>query len=279
MKLKVMEWNIHGAASMGWNNDYFIRRFVVDRILNEKAHIIILLEFVVSKGWDYLQSRLEEGNYIWFITCTSSENGILIAIKRDIEGLNLEGIEKYEGDNISKKMNTSIEEKPNFLQVDIVINNELLTIIGTRIRDSDGKSQFKALKEHLEYINNKVICIGDFNTWASYIANFDKWNLLPKDYSIHSPGLYKDQNNYYRNSWDLSNNCVAKWSFVHKNGGKAPLEHIIAKNVTVTTKDYSWDFVNKNNGYDFRMCESYKSDLIGLPDHAVLKAEIIINEN
>ena len=45
-----MEWNIHGAASMGWNNDYSIKKFVVDRIIAEKADIAILVEFVILQN-------------------------------------------------------------------------------------------------------------------------------------------------------------------------------------------------------------------------------------
>jgi hypothetical protein len=81
-KLKIMEWNIHGTSSMGWNNGYTIKEFVVNRIMDAEADIIILVEFVVAKGWDYFQSKFEEKNYVWFMTNTSSQNGIFIAIKK-----------------------------------------------------------------------------------------------------------------------------------------------------------------------------------------------------
>ena len=56
--MKIMDWNIHGAASVGWNNGYPIEKFVVDRILAEKSDIVIINEFAISKGWDYFQENL-----------------------------------------------------------------------------------------------------------------------------------------------------------------------------------------------------------------------------
>ena len=71
MKLKAMVWNIHGAASTGWSNNYQIKKFVVDKIISINADIVIINEFVISKGWDYFQDKLVENNYIWFLTCSS----------------------------------------------------------------------------------------------------------------------------------------------------------------------------------------------------------------
>lgn len=277
MNLKVIEWNIHGAASMGWNNNYTIQEFVVNRIIDadEKADIIILVEFVVAKGWDYLQSKFEENNYIWFMTYISSQNGILIAIKKHIEGLNLEEIKKCEGDKISTTMNTGIAEKPDFIQVELKVEEKQpIFIIGTRIRVDSGKNtdddkkvalkrnQFKELDAYLSKIGSgQVICAGDFNAYWPSIWKTKKNTTLPKTsqtYDLHT-------------QWDLAKK---QFSYVLPIGTKCTFDHIISRGVAVSNIEYNWDFVSISNGYDNLKAEDYKSHLIGLPDHAILIADI-----
>lgn len=79
----IVEWNVRGAASLPWNNNYEIKGWVVDEILKDSPMCIILTEFVISKGWDYLQSELEKKKYIWFVTSSTAGNGILIAINKN----------------------------------------------------------------------------------------------------------------------------------------------------------------------------------------------------
>lgn len=60
MKSKIMTWNIQGVASLVWNNQYKIRKDVVDKIICPKpkvdieADIIVLTEYVIAQGIDYL---------------------------------------------------------------------------------------------------------------------------------------------------------------------------------------------------------------------------------
>lgn len=56
--LKVVTWNIKGGAALGWNNKYTIRSEAVDKILEQKADFIVLTEFVLAKGLDYLLKNL-----------------------------------------------------------------------------------------------------------------------------------------------------------------------------------------------------------------------------
>ena len=81
MELKVMTWNIQGAAVLSWNKSYEIKKELVDKIFDQKADVAVLTELVISKGWDYFQERLEDNNYIWFMTNRTGKNGILIFIK------------------------------------------------------------------------------------------------------------------------------------------------------------------------------------------------------
>lgn len=273
--MKIMEWNIHGAASMGWNNDYSIKKFVVDRIIAEKADIVILVEFLISQGWDYLQSKLKENNYIWFMTYTSSQNGILIAINKNIDNLDLNNIEQYQNNNVSFLINTNIAEMPDFLQVKLEINKRPLIIIGTRIRVETDKyvyngpklifkqKQFEALDEHLSSLNvDNIICSGDFNAYWSYNWKTNSNTTLKKSsklFELHTP---------------VWNPQKGKYSYVLQNDSKVSFDHIISKGIVVSNEDYLWDFISKENGYDNVTLEKYKSHLKSLPDHAILIANI-----
>ena len=54
MELKVMTWNIQGAAVLSWNKSYEIKKELVDKIFDQKADVAVLTELVISKGWEYL---------------------------------------------------------------------------------------------------------------------------------------------------------------------------------------------------------------------------------
>lgn len=282
MKLKVIEWNIHGAASMGWNNNYTIPKFVVDRILNEKAEIIILTEFVISKGWDYLQSKFEENNYVWFMTHTSYQNGILIAINKNIEGLDLEEIKKYKGDKTSSTMDTDVAERPDFLQVEFKIKDQLIFIIGTRIRDDSFKNkreQFENLLKQVKSIGEggAVIIAGDFNHGAIKNESDENYNYegsVREDYNYQLIRKLFIDINYATYTPDYGT-YGRKFSWVMENPAiKIKEDHVITRNVKVTNEDYLWDFVSQNNGYGNLKAADYKTHLKGLPDHAILVADI-----
>ena len=49
MKLKIMTWNINGAAALGWDKQSVIKKQVVDAVVEQKADVIVLTEFVVGK--------------------------------------------------------------------------------------------------------------------------------------------------------------------------------------------------------------------------------------
>ena len=111
------------------------------------------------------------GNYSLH-SYVSEQNGVLIAINKNIEGLDKKSLESAVP---LTKMHTAKQKKPNFLQVTIRYNNNPLSIIGTRIRieDEDNNSiretQFMALYDHLRsYEKQRVICAGDFNPMCSW---------------------------------------------------------------------------------------------------------------
>jgi endonuclease/exonuclease/phosphatase family metal-dependent hydrolase len=170
-------------------------------------------------------------------------------------------------------METRLTEKPNFLQIEVELKltKQPIFIIGTRIRDTDDHTkQFQALKEHLDNLpkDSKLICAGDFNEWKNHVSN-----NLGKSYNVCTP-------RYDMAVWQ-NYDTLDKWSAVVRNqktkkDSKTLIDHIITKNVRVTNEDYLWDFVNKENEYGDLNPEDNKTHLIGLPDHAILIADIEI---
>ena len=263
--MNIYEWNIHMAATFPCNNGYVIQTWVADEIFKDEPDCVVLTEFVVSKGWDYLQRELEKKNYNWFISNITGQNGILIALKRndtydfsDVFGYKNETINSSEV--LSKKQ--AVILLPNFYEIRIKINKEVVSIIGARIRDAQNTAQFHALDDYLSSLKHKVICVGDFNAyWAG------KWNSpanhtlskTSRSYDLYTPP-YKEGPDWY--------------SFVHSNGDRVQLDHLITniKSAHIIVK-YDWDFVNQNNGYN-NIQKNIPNKPKGLPDHAILKAEI-----
>ena len=273
-ELTIMGWNINGRS--GYSHAYAIPPFVADKIMKEETDIVVLTEFVMTAGWHHIKSVLEK-KYCIFSSYTSNQNGVLIAIKKNIEGLDIKSA------RVSTEMNTDQTEKPNFLQVTVSYNEQPIFIIGTRIRYDDKEKQLNALYDHLNSLNKKeckVICIGDNNATPRFLWKEIKSKC--KDYKLDSPSYNTDNDTYKRNNKEY---CC--WSYVHKDGegidkGKASLDHIISNGLTVTSSDYLWDFVNEENGYKkdhvIIQPEDYKSDLVGLPDHAILIAEVMLKK-
>ncbi len=274
-----MDWNIHGAASVGWNNGYTIKKFIVDRIIAEKSDIVIINEFIISKGWDYFQEKLIEFGYIWFMTNTSTDNGVLIAVKKESLDMDLVNEVLYKSEMVTTKMMTTQSDKPNFLQVKLNINNKELYVIGTRIRVLIDKNateeqistfkinQLQALKEHMDKVPSSVaiVCGGDFNVWQSTIKK-----ELGTNYSVSTP-------RYSMSVWqDYS--TLDTWSAVpYCNGNKQLFDHYISRGIKeLKNVNYDgWSFVNTSaNEYQNRSKADYKSDLIGCPDHDILTADI-----
>ncbi len=166
-----MTWNIKGEASLGWNNNYKVVSEVVDKIIDQETHIIVLTAFVVARGLDYLFERLHSEGYIWFISNRSGKNGILIAIKKELVDYKklIENI--YKENSIS-----SVIAGCNILQVSFPLKcGKSLDIVGCRM-ETGG---FDSLQEQYDSERNvfdkvllpvvkdrncdlQIVC-GDFN--------------------------------------------------------------------------------------------------------------------
>lgn len=271
--MRVLEWNIHGAQGYG---NYCIPEFVADEIMQKEGlpDIIVLTEFVMGCGWDYLRGVLSKRYSLFCSPYVSKQNGVLIALRNDVFNL--------DSAVVTTGLNTSETEKPNFLQVTLKHNDIPFTVIGTRIRVARDqelniklkKNQFKALDDHLSSMREEhVICIGDFNVyWSNKDGSI--WNkkenyTLPKtseSFELHTP------------KWNYEKN---HFSYVLENNSLVSFDHVITRGIKITpaSMQYDWSFINKENGY-YKSCNDkvltpsdYKSDLIGLPDHAILVAD------
>lgn len=256
--IKIMEWNIHGAG--GYEN-YSIPNFIADTILRKKVDIVIIVEFIAGKGWDRLGKTLGKTYDLFVSPYTDKTNQVMIALKKstDFE------VEKIHTEDPLER------EKPEMLQIETKFNGKFLTIIGVRIKTQgttkQAESQFEFLNDHLKSLGNSyVLCAGDFNVWK---------NPLSKKLTISTNNIFTPK--YSMIPGDF--NTLTTWSAVIKKPktnviGKALIDHIITISIGMHSAEYNWDFVTFDNGYGNRKPEDYKSDLLGLPDHAILLAEL-----
>lgn len=175
--LKILGWNIRGAANYGWYLDgedsekTVLKKEIVEKILDQEAHIIVLTEFVVLKGIDNLFEQLINNNYIWFFKHESGSNGIFIAIKKDIVNTGLLEERKY-----NNELLFSSEKSCNLLVVKVpLIDNTTLGIMGVRMKTGGVrplKLQYDRSRDCLDNeirpmlkttMSERYIVVGDFN--------------------------------------------------------------------------------------------------------------------
>ena len=150
--MKIINWNIKGAASLGWNNCYKIGNQIVDKIMFQNADVIVLTEFVISFGIDYLLEKLDKQGYIWFITNQSAKNGILIAIKKE-----LVNVKRMIDNSYYNNAVTSIHNDCNLLKVQIPMHDDkTLIIIGFRM-ETGGTKNLRELYDNSRVIFDKVL--------------------------------------------------------------------------------------------------------------------------
>lgn len=268
--MKIYEWNIRGAANFSCTNSYCIPRWTVNEVLKGNPDCIVLTEFVLSTGWDYLQNRLHAENYNWFTSLTTGKNGILIAIKKN-RHYDFSQIFSFEDGTINNSEVLNENLPPDFYEVRLKINMEDVSIIGIRVRkdikhnkgDHYTKDQLNVLDNYLMRLEHKVICIGDFNAYWGSCWNTEKNSTLPhtsQKYKLYTPDF----------------NNTDGFSYVFPNGKKVQLDHLITNINWKSIKcKYDWNFISADNGYTQYDKDSPKKPK-GLPDHAILKVEAYI---
>lgn len=169
----IITWNIRGSSSLGWNiKNESINKAIVDKFIEQDAHIIVLTEFVVISGIDYLFEQLQSHGYIWFFNSQTGKNGILIAIRKEL-------VDEKEIRNQIYKNNiiASNFEGCNILKVKLPLQcRKILYVIGCRMEtrlsenlkenyDMESENFKKVLAPNIKAVEEGDLCIvcGDFN--------------------------------------------------------------------------------------------------------------------
>lgn len=249
MKIKYLEWNLHAMGNLQYQMPLFIFDYLKD------VDVFVLVEFRIGRDWETIVKKLNDFNLYCSQYSTDNYNQVCIGIRRSLT---------YKINSVSSSDLCDVN-KPEFLKVDINIENKSLTIIGTRIKSQGTKHnkdlQFDFLKKEFNKIT-RLICLGDFNCTQRTLSN-----KLSTSVDVFGPRIV---NNYH--------------SFVHENGNKSGLDWIISKGVSRVYNDYSdrkispfatydWSFINELNGYGRKTKEDYLG-INNLPDHAILKGMI-----
>ncbi|MGN0494773.1 MAG: endonuclease/exonuclease/phosphatase family protein [Lachnospiraceae bacterium] len=272
-KYKIMEWNINGRTGYGGHYQIPVK-LLVDTIQEEAPDIMVLVEFVKVNGYDDLSALLNEMGYSIFSTkYQRGRNGIAIIVRSELQPIYVE--ERIDMENSDKW--------PDYLKVDI----DDLSIVGTRIRvDSDfskRKEQLDLLLNRMEKSDKHFAVLGDYNNA----------NIKNEEDMLFE--VYDGQRQYYNYQmiWrEVEKN--RQWSLLTPDQGlgynsqysivtdyKGYISHTkddhmitdLPKELCRVCK-YKWDFVNERNGYGKRNSSNVLSDLIGLPDHAILVTEV-----
>lgn len=294
--MKIFVWNINQRSS-GQEIPPFVSKEIIKA---NNADIVVLTEFIsatneirIQNVHEFFNIETDDNNLRKKYDCyynidRKDDNGILIAIKKDFaKKKDIRRISKIE------KINSMRTEQPNFLQLDIVIDGELMSIIGTRTRVTgyvERREQILSLIEHINTLTyEKIIVAGDFNNskicgdenkrYADVRENYHYTSMktisdLFDTYNYH---ILKDDFYNYAGmdvSTPKSEPNKPTWSWVDKYRNKYKQDHIISRGVNVSATEYVWDFVNKDNGYSGKNPQDYKSSLVGYPDHAILTANV-----
>ncbi len=264
MKLHIMTWNIHGLDNF---NNYQMPEFVINTVLSRECDIVILTEFIRNNQWSAISRKLAKKYWRYTYPSKSNRhNEILILVKK--------GIDMFESNNNMdslKSVSLSNDNSPNYLQISLKIKDgKILTICGVRIINikDNYDAQYEALAAQLNSLiksNSMIVGGGDFNAWKNYVQKKLQQKKLQQINVITPPYTMKPN--------DFS--TLDNWSAIPKDKdgkiGKALIDHFItSESGMITPNRYSWDFVSKENGYKDLKPEDYKSDLLYLPDHAIL---------
>ncbi len=192
--MKIATWNVKGGAALPWFIDKKISTDFVDNIINEQADVFVITEIALASGWDYLEKRMKENEYVWFSSFVSGDNGILILVKRNsIKNIKELAKNLWWGREALQCYNNLGLMKVSFKMDD----DKICTVCGFRMPtgDNDCRVQYDEMRKTLDkyvlpiaeecYLNSDIaIFAGDFNH-ARYLNNYDgkaqinyNWQIL-----------------------------------------------------------------------------------------------------
>lgn len=307
--MKLFVWNINQRSSRRK-----IPELVVTEILDYNPDIVVLTEGLNASNERKINLIQEcvvgplNDSYKFFYNIErneySGDNGVLIAVKKSIDGKNAsDGMSEATVISRIEKMNTVREEHPDFLQIDMVVNGELLSVIGARIRVTDyvkRHEQLLSLTDHIKTLGNKNILVaGNFNN--GYIhgdeSKFYSGKYGTREYylsKVGKPTVLYDTFNYHimKDDFDAIGMTVStppgeQYSFgfeidedKNPNNGHLKEEHIIttASLKTVNPK-YCQQFMKRRKASLrwYRGDNGEWSIKPPFPNHAILTADIFFN--
>lgn len=270
-KLKIMTWNIRGGAALGWGTgQQEITLGTVNNVLGQEADIIVLTEFIITIGVDYLLKQLQE-KYIWFQASRTGKNGILIAINKELVDCNKKLEEQVWFDDIV----SSQFEGCNILKVTLPLKcGKELSIIGCRMETGVNSMNNNNLK--MQYDNERT--------------NFDKI-LIPMIQPIKKGQLYivcSDLNNgrclgnlnEKLNSQNYNGKAHCNYNLniikdAFDNIGFTMTDIDENGNAILTHEQYGYGYPDDHIFvYNFKTIGSGTASSKGLSDHDILWAEV-----
>lgn len=278
IKLKIVGWNIQGAANYGWYLDgensekTVLKKEIVKKILDQEAHIIVLTEFVVLKGIDNLFEQLINNKYIWFFKHESGSNGIFIAIKKDIVNIGLLKERKYYNEllfSAGKSCDMLVVKVP-------LIDNTTLGIMGVRMKTGGIKPlklQYDRSRDCLDNeirpmikktISERYVVVGDFNNAQCREKNLNlDWDKAEKSYKDYA------QINYNLNIIKYIFEKEDGFILLDKKENGEPIYTLHTEN-----NHFAEDHIFFRGTYENIVCSAKTAQ--GLSDHDMIVAEVIL---
>lgn len=274
MEIKYLEWNLNAMGGMG----YEIPKFVVSYL--RTVDIFVLTEFCQKKGWEDFGYALESEYDIYCSPYSSKGyNQVCIGLRKSL---------KYKLISIITQDICNVDI-PEFLQVNISIDEIKLNIIGVRVKSVRVKTennkkgnQYEFLKSHLQTIDDPFLCLGDFNCVSGTLGeslnctNSKKLKGNHNSFCVYGPRI---SNGYYSYVFEKNENYDNNkqgldWAIASK---KIDVKNNYPDKKQSPIATYDWSFVTDYNGYVGKTKDDYLN-IKGLPDHAILKGMIKIDK-
>ncbi|WP_295196724.1 endonuclease/exonuclease/phosphatase family protein [Ruminococcus sp.] len=230
--MKISTWNVQGKAALPWANETDISNETVNRIMNEKADIFVITEIALASGWDYLEKKMLEEEYVWFSSFVSGNNGFLILVKKEL----IKNVKELANNLWWKNEALHCYNDIGLMKVSFKMSNDKnCTVCAFRmlIGNKKGKAQYDDMRRILYkkvlpiaeecYLENDVVIFaGDFNN-ARYLDDYNGKDQINYNWQILKS---KFENIGYEM---LDVNDKGKPINTKQTAPPSPIDHIFAK--------------------------------------------------
>lgn len=289
-KLEILNWNLNFGADEATHPAPFISDYI------SGFDVIVFDEVVLN---DDLESLIHQAGYYNIFSSMrdfkKNSNQIVIATKKQLNGTLVRD---------ALPCNTELNEAlPNFLQVQIEVENSFYNIIGVRILSEIKEKQFRQcdklvsfIKSQQDMIDNTII-VGDFNCGQLKGDASITYEKVKGKYQYTSSGEISQLSFYNfhiikelfaenfvlqetygeQKSWGIS----LYQNAINYGGAKIKNDLVIHSKSLEVTSNYSWDYVRNNYKLYLGMLEQNEHRIgnkieHGFPDHAILTACLLL---